>query len=85
MLLVPAAPAISFPAVGKLHRVTICRELRHFDQLIKRDHGGTDRRQKRTGSEVVCALPDRHRSLSKGRAGSGHSAEPLRDYAAQSP
>ena len=33
-------------AVGKLHRVTIRRELRHFDQIIKLEHGGTDRRQK---------------------------------------
>ena len=34
---------------GKLNRVTICRELRHTDQLIKLDHGGTDRRQKTNG------------------------------------
>ena len=33
-------------AVGKLPRVTIRRELRHFDQIIKLEHGGTDRRRK---------------------------------------
>jgi hypothetical protein len=46
---VPAGPAIHPRAVGTLQRVTICRELRHSDQLIKLEHGGTDRRQKTNG------------------------------------
>jgi hypothetical protein len=39
-----AAPAIHPRAVGKLHRVTICREFSDADQIIKSEHGGTDRR-----------------------------------------
>ena len=41
--LVPAAPAIHVPdQFGKLPRVTICREFRHSDQIIKSEHSGTD-------------------------------------------
>ena len=46
-----------------LLRVTICRELRHTDQLIKLDHGGTDRRQnERLGGVFVYAFGSRARS-----------------------
>ena len=31
------------PPIGKLHGVTICRELRHSDQINKSEHAGTDR------------------------------------------
>jgi hypothetical protein len=31
---------------GKLHSVTICRELGHSHQIITSEHGGTDRRRK---------------------------------------
>ena len=36
---------LSDPAVAgfSAHCVTICHELRHFDQLIRSEHGGTDR------------------------------------------
>ena len=44
-------------AVGKLHRVTIRRELRHFDQIIKLEHGGTDRRQKKNDYEAFLNEP----------------------------
>jgi hypothetical protein len=36
------APALHPRAVGKLHRVTICREFSDADQIIKSKHGGTD-------------------------------------------
>ena len=39
-------PQIHQRAVGKLTSVTICRELRHSDQTIASEHGGTDRRRK---------------------------------------
>ena len=55
-LLVPAAPAMHFQAVGQIHRVTICRELRHTDQLIKLDHGGTDRQRSNDGPRPVARL-----------------------------
>ena len=44
--LVPAAPAIHPRAFGKLHPVTVCRELSDADQIIKFENGGTDRRLK---------------------------------------
>ena len=40
----PQRPQIHPRAVGKLHRVTICRALSDSDQIIKSEHGGTDRR-----------------------------------------
>jgi hypothetical protein len=38
--LVPAARAIHPRAVGKLHRVIVCRELSDADQIIKSKKGG---------------------------------------------
>jgi hypothetical protein len=40
-----AVSTLSDPAVAgySAHRVTICHELRHSDQLITSEHGGTDR------------------------------------------
>ena len=35
-----------------LLRVTICRELRHSDQIIKSEHVGTDRRRKYAGPQA---------------------------------
>ena len=35
----------SSPSSRKLTSVTICRELRHSAQIIKSEHGGTDRRR----------------------------------------
>ena len=42
-----------------LHRVTICRELRHSDEIIKSEHGGTDPWQKERlgGVLALCARP----------------------------
>ena len=41
------------------HRVTICRELRHSDEIIKSEHGGTDPWQKERlgGVLALCARP----------------------------
>ena len=41
---VPAASANSSPSSRKLTSVTICREFSDADQIIKSEHGGTDRR-----------------------------------------
>ena len=47
--------ALSMSAVlassWKLHSVTICRELRHSDQIIKSEHGGTDPQLKNRTTE----------------------------------
>ena len=41
----PSSRKRSSPSSRKLTSVTICRELRHSAQIIKSEHGGTDRRR----------------------------------------
>ena len=55
--LVPAAPAISFPSSRNLNRVTICRELRHTDQLISLITVGQIDGKKRTGRRLGSNEP----------------------------
>ena len=49
-------PQIHPRAVGKLTSVTICRELKHSDQTITSEHGGTDRRRKNRLLFASCKL-----------------------------
>ena len=52
----PKSETYTVSSSAKLHGVTICRELEHFDQLIKSEHIGTDR------SRFLRTHPVRRRS-----------------------
>ena len=43
--------------IGNLHGVTICRELRHSDQINKSEHGATDRPFPTTAREPTASGP----------------------------
>ena len=53
-------PGFEFPGLLRTirrrarHRVTICRELIHYDQINKSEHGETDRRQKNRKNYARC-------------------------------
>ena len=48
-LLKPAGKQVLYQ-IGNLHRVTICRELKHSHQIITSEHVGTDRRRNYAGT-----------------------------------
>ena len=53
----PQRPQVHPRAVGKLPRVTICRELRHSAQIIKSEHSGTDRAGPTQSDVMVATVP----------------------------
>ena len=66
-------PQIHPRAVGKLTSVTICRELKHSDQTITSEHGGTDRRRK---NRLLFASCTRRRTTTRPVQRGGGVAKP---------
>ena len=68
---VRSARAIHPRAVGRLHRIIICRELSDADQIIKSEQVGTDPRLKNRTTGRICIYTRDHPCLSSMGGGSG--------------